>query len=292
MTHSTNPPPPKSLLAILAHPDDESFGIGGTLALYARQGVKVVYICMTGGESGTVDPHFLENYRSIAELRYNELKCASEKLGLAAFMMAGYRDSGMPGTPDNAHPDALVNQPVDQVAARLVHFIRDLRPQVIITHDPIGGYKHPDHIATHQAAFRAFHTAGDIGAYPDEPLPPFTPQKLYYQTFSKRWMKFFVRLAPLFRQDPRRFGRNQDVDIVALIEEGDFPIHASIDYRAVDAQREAASACHASQLPSGPPNRGVASWFFRLMRGKDTYMRASPEPTPGLWERDLFEGIE
>jgi LmbE family N-acetylglucosaminyl deacetylase len=283
--------PHKTLLAILAHPDDESFGIGGTLALYARRGVKVYYICMTGGESGTVDPHFLEKYTSIAELRNDELKCASEQLGLAGVIMAGYRDSGMPGTPDNAHPDALVNQPVEQVAARLVHHIRELRPQVIVTHDPIGGYKHPDHIATHKAVIRAFHTAGDVKEFPDEPLPPFTPQKLYYQTFPKRLMKFFARVIPLFGQNPRQFGRNKDVDILALIEEGDFPIHTRIDYRSVIAVREAASACHASQLESGPPSRGPVRWLFRLLGGNETYMRAHPEAPRGLREQDLFEGI-
>ena len=287
----TNSSHHKTLLAILAHPDDESFGIGGTLALYAGRGVSVHYICMTGGESGTVEPHFLEQYSSIAELRYNELKCASEKLGLASFIMAGYRDSGMPGTEDNALPDALVNQPVEKVAAKLVHYIRELRPQVIVTHDPIGGYKHPDHIATHKAVVRAFHTAGDANAYPDEPLLPFTPQKLYYQTFPKGWMKFLVPLLPLFGQDPRRFGRNKDIDILDLVKSGDFPIHTHIDYRSVDAQREAASACHASQLASGPPNQGPASWFFRLLRGKETYMRAYPEAPPTLRENDLFEGI-
>ncbi|GAB4581259.1 MAG: PIG-L family deacetylase [Anaerolineales bacterium] len=281
----------KTLVAILAHPDDESFGMGGTLALYARQGVKVYYICMTGGESGTVDPHFLENYNSVAELRYDELKCAAEKLGLAGVIMAGYRDSGMPGTPDNAHPEALVNQPVEQVAARLVHFIRELRPQVIITHDPIGGYKHPDHIATHRAVLRAFHTAGDVSAYPDEPLPPFRPQKLYYSTLSKRMMKIFARLLPLFGQNPRQFGRNKDVDILALIEEGDFPIHVQIDYTPFRAIQQAASACHASQLPGGPPNRGLMNWIFRFLRQKDTYMRAYPEAERSLREQDLFEGV-
>lgn len=287
----TNSSKSKTLLAILAHPDDESFGIGGTLALYATRGFSVHYICMTGGESGTVEPHFLEPYSSVAELRYDELKCASEKLGLASFIMAGYRDSGMPGTPDNVHPDALVNQPVEQVAARLVHFIRELCPEVIITHDPIGGYKHPDHIATHHAVLRAFETAGDPHLYPDEPLPPFTPQKLYYQTFPKGWMKLLVRLSPLFRMNPRRFGRNQDIDLLDLVESGDFPVHTRIDYTTVTFQREAASACHASQLASGPPNTGPASWFFRLLRGKETYMRAFPEAPPGLREEDLFDGL-
>lgn len=282
---------PKTLVAILAHPDDESFGMGGTLALYAQQGVQVYYICMTGGESGTVEPQFLEKYPSIADLRYDELQCASEKLGLAGFIMAGYRDSGMPGTPDNAHPDALVNQPVEQVAARLVHLIRELRPQVIVTHDPIGGYKHPDHIATHHAVLRAFRTAGDASAYPDEPLPPFTPQKLYYQTIPKGWMKFFTRLLPLFRQNPRQFGRNKDIDLLALVEEGDFPVHARVDYTAVAEKQRAASACHASQLGGGPPNQGLLSWLFRLMRQKDTYMRAYPQAANNLREKDLFEGV-
>lgn len=282
---------PKTLLAILAHPDDESFGIGGTLALYALRGVKTYYICMTGGESGTVDPHFLENYTSIAELRYAELRCASEKLGLAGFIMAGYRDSGMPGTPDNAHSNALVNQPVEAVAARLAHWIREIRPQVIITHDPIGGYKHPDHIATHHAVLRAFHTAGDTSAYPNEPLPPFCPQKLYYQTFPKQMLKVFTWLLPLLGQDPRRFGRNKDIDILSLVEDGEFPIHARVDYTSVVKIRNEASACHASQLESGPPSRGIVSWFFRLLRQKDTYMRAFPEPPPGLQEMDLFEGV-
>ncbi len=67
----------------------------------------------------------------------------------------------MPGTPDNQHPNALAAQPVDEVAAKVVHYIRLLRPQVVVTHDPIGGYKHPDHIAMHRATVRAFELASD-----------------------------------------------------------------------------------------------------------------------------------
>lgn len=266
--------------------------MGGTLALYARRGVRVYVLCMTGGESGTVAPHFLDGYGSVAELRAAELQCAAEKLGLAGVIQAGYRDSGMPGTAANAHPDALVNQPVQAVAARLAHHIRRLRPQVILTHDPIGGYKHPDHIATHRAALRAFQTAGDPTAYPDEPLPPFQPQKLYYQTFPKTLMKFFVLVLPLLGHDPRKFGRNQDIDLVDLTESGTFPIHARINYRSVISVRDAASACHASQLEGGPSNTGPMSWFFRLMAGTDTFMRAYPEAPNGLRERDLFEGVD
>jgi hypothetical protein len=98
-------------------------------------------------------------------------------------------------------------------------------------------------------------------------------------------------VLPLFGQNPRKFGRNQDVDILAVIEEGDFPIHTRINYRPVIAERDAASACHASQLEGGPPNRGPVSWLFRLLAGNDTYMRAHPEAARGLRERDLFEGV-
>ncbi|MFQ5617261.1 MAG: PIG-L deacetylase family protein, partial [Anaerolineales bacterium] len=243
------------------------------------------------GESGTVDPEFLENYSSIAELRENELRCAAAELGLASVTMGGYRDSGMPGTPDNEHPDALINQPVEQVAARITHHIRELRPQVIVTHDPIGGYRHPDHIAVHKAAVHAFHTAGDPHAYPDEALPPYQPQKLYYQTIPKGWLRFIVNLWRLFGRDPSKFGRNQDIDLVTLVEDGDFPIHVRINVRSSLKTRDAASACHASQLAGGPPNRGFISLLLRFFAANDNFTRAYPEAPPNLREGDLFEGV-
>ena len=101
------------------------------------------------------------DFSSVAERRESELRCAAGILGLTGVYFLGYRDSGMPGTPDNQHPNALAAQPVDEVAAKVVHYIRLLRPQVVVTHDPIGGYKHPDHIAMHRATVRAFKLASD-----------------------------------------------------------------------------------------------------------------------------------
>ncbi len=288
------PPHPhkkRTLLVVLAHPDDESFGIGGTLALYAQRGIDVYLICATGGEVGTVDPEYLQNYNSIAELREAELRCAAEKLGLTDVYMLGYRDSGMPGSPDNEHPQALAAQPVETVAAQVVHYIRKLRPDVVVTFDPIGGYLHPDHIAIHEAAVHAFHTSGDAGAYPDEPLPPYRAARLYYSTIPKGFLRLAVFIYRLFGGDPRRFGRNKDIDLVRLTEEGNFPVHTQVNYRPMLKVREAAAACHASQLAGGPPNRGPISWFLRLFAGKDQFMRAYPEPEPGLRERDLFEAL-
>lgn len=279
----------RTLLAVLAHPDDESFGMGGTLALYARRGVAVHLVCATRGEAGEVSPEMLEGFESIADLRERELFCAAEKLRLSGVHFLGYRDSGMPGSPANGHPEALVNAPLDEVAGKIVKYMRQLRPQVVITFDPIGGYRHPDHIAVHQATVHAFELSGDSQVITAEYLP-FRPQKLYYHTFPRRWLTLAVRLMPLFRQDPRRMGQNKDIDLVALSGEN-FPVHAWIDYREVMALKEAASACHASQTGMVRTG-GLLRWVFRVTSGRDTYMRAYPPPEPGMRERDLFAGLD
>lgn len=280
--------PQRTLLAILAHPDDESFGMGGTLALYAKQGVAVHLLCATRGEVGDVEPEYLKGFESIADLREHELRCAAEKLGLASVNFLGYRDSGMPGSPDNLHHAALAAAPEEEVALRIVSYMRQLCPHVVVTFDPIGGYRHPDHIAVHKATVRAFHLAGEPGIVPGGPAP-YQPAKLYFHTFPRRILRWAVRLMPLFGKDPRRWGQNQDVDLQSLARE-EFPVHARINYRPVLDLKMAAAECHASQgamLPSSGPLR----WAFRLSGGKDDFMRAYPEPEPGLRENDLFAGL-
>ncbi|WP_129671356.1 PIG-L family deacetylase [Candidatus Chloroploca sp. Khr17] len=277
-----------TLLAVLAHPDDESFGIGGTLAAYAWMGAHVHLICATGGEEGAADPEFLVGYPSLAARREAELACAAQALGLTSVTLLGYRDSGMPDTPANHHPEALAAQPLEQVIARVVEHIRRLRPHVVVTFDPIGGYRHPDHIAIHQATVAAFYAAGDPARFPGD-LPPWQPQKLYFQTIPRRLLRIFVRLMPFFGRDPRRFGRNHDVDLVSLAEV-DFPVHAQVDYLPMAQARMAAARCHASQ---GGTNFGGSFFavFARLFGGRDTFMRAYPEPEAGLHETDLFAGV-
>jgi LmbE family N-acetylglucosaminyl deacetylase len=279
------------LLAVLAHPDDESFGMGGTLAYYAQQGAQVYLVCATQGEAGEVAPQFLEGFASVAERRVSELRCAAGILGLAGVYYLGYRDSGMSGSEANRHPQALVNASLEDIAAKVSTYIRRLRPQVIVTFDPIGGYMHPDHIAIQRAATRAFDLAGDPDYIDPESLPPYQPAKLYYHIMPKGAFCLAVLIMPLLGRDPHKFGRNQDIDIVELVEKGNFPTHAVIDYRPVWEKRDAAAACHASQLDGGTPRSGFWGFLFRLMGGKEQYMRARPEVTNGHKENDLFEGI-
>ncbi len=116
------------MLAVLAHPDDETFGTGGTLALYAGRGVEVHLVCATRGEAGEMDADCLDGFNSVAERRVSELRCAAGILGLSGVYFLDYRDSGMPGSADNQHPEALINAPLEEVAGHIVHYIRGLKP--------------------------------------------------------------------------------------------------------------------------------------------------------------------
>jgi N-acetyl-1-D-myo-inositol-2-amino-2-deoxy-alpha-D-glucopyranoside deacetylase len=277
----------KTLLAVLAHPDDESFGMGGTLALYASRGVDVHLVCATRGEVGEAAPELLKGFESIARLRESELRCAAGILGLAGVHFLDYRDSGMPGSEDNHHPQALAAQPLDEVAANVVCYIRDLKPQVVLTFDPIGGYRHPDHIAIQQATVRAFEQSGNPD-FAKESLPVYTPERLYFHKMPNGLLKFAVKVLPLVGRDPHKFGSNGDIDLVPIAAV-DFPTNARIDIRSVLKKKEQAGACHASQ-GGGRMGGGIVSLLMRFFSGTESFMRASPPVGTGeKIARDLFE---
>ncbi len=278
----------RKLLAVLAHPDDETFGMGGTLALYSHRGVETHLICATRGEAGEIDPNFPCETADIADCRENELSCAANLLGLKTVHFLNYRDSGMPGAPDNAHPDALINQPADKVAADITHLIRQFKPQVVLTFDPIGGYRHPDHIAIHQATLAAFHAAGDPNRYPDG-LAGFKPERLYYHTISRTFIRLGVFVIRLSGKDPSKWGRNGDIDL-ASIAAVTFPTHVRINYRPVTKLRDQASACHASQGGT-QMTKGVMHWLRWLVGSSETFMQAHPAPSRKRVSNDLFEGV-
>ncbi len=282
----------KTLVYFGAHPDDESFGIGSTLAQYAAAGVKAYYVCSTGGEIGTVDIRHLEQYDTIEQLRVDELKCAAEVLGLAGVFYLGYRDSGMQGSPDNKHPDSMAMAPVNEAAGRAVRIIREIKPDVVITHDAGGGYGHPDHVATHNAVVKAFYAAGDLAQYP-EAGPVFQPAKLYFGVWPRKLMGMIVKLMPLFGQDPHHFGRNEDVDLTKTTSIN-YPAHAIIRLKKESITiRNQAIACHASQS-SGRRRPGLFRTLelIEKIRGpRDSFMREYPPPTNRHKEKDLFEGI-
>jgi len=278
----------KTILAVLAHPDDESFGLGGTLALYADKGCDTYYVCATRGEAGTVDEIHMKGFKDTAEMRTDELMRAAKELGLKEVFFLGYRDSGMPGTEPNQHPNAQINHPIDEVAGKVVKYIRDLKPDIVLTFDPIGGYKHPDHIHIHKATVLAFENA-DVPSFHPEAGAPFKPQALYFQVFPKGLLKAGVRLMPLFGKDPTKFGRNGDINIKELAEVN-FPIHVRLDVRLAAEKKRKASECHASQ-GGMQMRRGMMGFITRLTGEREEYMRAYPPIAANGFRRrtDLFD---
>jgi LmbE family N-acetylglucosaminyl deacetylase len=280
---------PKTILAVLAHPDDESFGLGGTLALYAQKGYDTYLVCATRGEAGTVDPEHLNGFRNTAELRTAELDRAAKILGLKQVFYLGYRDSGMPGTEANSHPDAQINHSIDEVAGRVLKYIRELKPDIVLTFDPIGGYRHPDHIHIHKATVLAFEKADDPSFHP-EAGAPFKPRALYYQVFPRWFLKWMTRFMPLTGKDPTKWGRNGDINLWELADV-EFPVHVRLDIRPVAEIKRQAGMQHASQGGVGM-RRGLMGFITRVFGEKEDYMRAYP-PVNGnsRRRRDLFDDI-
>jgi LmbE family N-acetylglucosaminyl deacetylase len=262
--------------------------MGGTLAFYSHKGVDVTLVCATRGEAGDVNEELLREYSSIGDLREAELHCASKKLGLKEVFFLDYRDSGMQGTKDNFHPRALIQVPIERLASDIAYYIRGVMPQVVITFDPIGGYGHPDHVRIHKATIKAFELAGEQ-SFHCRGLPLFQPQKLYFHILPSCFLKIIVKLMPLFGQDPHHFGKNKDIDLVAVLE-NDYPVGAKINCKSVAKVRDEAAACYVSQ--GGEQKSGyIVLWLRRLFLNVETFMRSFPPAEGKRLERDLFEGI-
>jgi LmbE family N-acetylglucosaminyl deacetylase len=285
----------RRLLLVFAHPDDESFGMGGTIAKYVAQGVDVYYLCATNGDVGTIPDEMKGAYPTIKELRLAELDCASKKLGFKQVFLGGYKDSGMMGSETTKDPESLwyqwQNTP-EKVTRHVVEIIRQVQPQVVVTFNKYGGYGHPDHIAIQQATVKAFHLAGDSSYLTGEQLP-YQPQKLYYTaipTFMLRLGLFWIRL---WRQDPRKLGTNKDIDLLAIFENIE-PAHTKVnisDYLEIWTE---ANRCHASQGGgSGGFRSFIPGFLRRMLSGTQSFTRVFPAPIRNrIDESDLFEGTK
>jgi len=180
---------PLRLMAVHAHPDDESSKGAASTAMYVARGVEVLVVTCTGGERGSIlnpnmaTPGVLE---SLAEIRRQEMDRAREILGVRQAWL-GFVDSGFPeGDPLPPLPDGCFGlQPLEAATEPLVRLMRQFRPHVVTTYDEKGGYPHPDHVMCHLVSVAAFEAAPDASRYPDAG-PPWQPSKLYYHhTFHR-----------------------------------------------------------------------------------------------------------
>ncbi len=275
-----------TLLAVFAHPDDEVFGSGGTLAKYADQGIRVILACATRGEVGEIADPSLATPETLGEVREHELRASAAALGFDDVRFLGYRDSGMPGTPDNDHPESYHRADPEAAIGQLVALIRETRPQVVITFEPFGGYGHPDHIAASRFTTAAFDAAGDPTQYP-QAGPPWKPARLFYTMIP---MKFWRDLQARLQEagaDTSDFAR---FDELAKHRPPDEKITTVIDVMPyVDVKWKAANS-HLTQFGMTSRWKRLPEAVMRELTGREYFWQVRPrydEPAAN----DLFAGL-
>ena len=288
------------LMAVHAHPDDESSKGAATMARYVREGVEVLVCTMTGGERGDVLNPAMDRPEvraDMARIRRDEMTRAREILGIDQRFL-GFVDSGLPeGDPKPPLPAgsfALV--PLAEAAALLVRAVRDFRPHVILTYDESGGYPHPDHIKTHQVTVEAFEAAADPDRYPEAGGEPWQPLKLYY--FVAFHQAKYVALheemvrrgldspyATIFAEWEERARKRAEMGI------RDLEITTQVQVADYFEIRDRALLAHATQVD---PN---SSWFAcplevqRAAWPSEDYHLARSLVDTELPEDDLFAGV-
>ncbi|MDQ1402512.1 MAG: mycothiol S-conjugate amidase [Actinomycetota bacterium] len=278
-----------SLLTVHAHPDDESSKGASTVAKYTAEGVHTVLVCATGGEAGDIlnpamdTPEVREN---LHQVRMDELAKATAIIGFSEVVMLGYRDSGMPDTPENEDPRCFARADLDEAVGRLVKEIRRTRPQVIITYnDDQQGYPHPDHLRVHDISVIAFDAAADPDLYPHLG-EPWQPLKLYYSVWSRARMvamhEKFIEMGIKSPYDEKWFDRpSHDHRITTSIDISDH----------VDVRTDALLA-HATQIdPTSPFWFGLPPEVSRTVHPYEEYVLARSLVDADQPESDLFAGV-
>ncbi len=279
------------LMAVHAHPDDESSKGAATYAYYRSLGAEVLIVSCTGGERGSIlNPAFAGHAmaeRDISGLRRLEMQGAQQTLGVQHRWL-GFEDSGM-NEDESVPPNSFADIPLEHAAEPLVTLVREFRPQVLITYDENGGYPHPDHIRCHEVSLEAFRAAADPERYPDSGAP-WQIGKLYYDRIFnlERIDAMYLALSvaepdsPLLEPLEAARERMEDYPKLATthVPAGDF-----LDVR------DAALRSHASQVS---PDSSFFFWPNDLVREAwpyEDFQLVESKVDTEMPESDLFAGI-
>ncbi len=282
------------LMAVHAHPDDESSKGAATTARYVDEGHRVMVVSLTGGERGSIlNPamDLPDVHGRIAEIRRDEMAKAADILGVEHTWL-GFVDSGLPeGDPAPPLPEgcfALV--PLEEPVERLVRVIREFRPHVMTTYDENGGYPHPDHIRCHQVSVAAYEAAADYRRFPDAGRP-WAVSKLYYNHgFLRQRMQMLQdEFAKHGRTGPfEKWLQNWDPDHDQFANR----VTTRVECSAYFERRDDALRAHATQIdPTGDFFTAPIEWQQRLWPTEEFELARSRVPVT-LPETDLFAGIE
>ncbi|MFY2788958.1 mycothiol conjugate amidase Mca [Rhodococcus sp. KRD162] len=282
------------LMAVHAHPDDESSKGAATTARYAAEGHDVLVVTLTGGERGDILNPAMDIpgvHERIHEVRREEMAEAARVLGVSQTWL-GFEDSGLPeGDPLPPLPEgcfALV--PLEVSTEALVKVVREFKPHVITTYDERGGYPHPDHIRCHEVSMAAWEAAGDPERFPDAG-EPWTPLKLYYSHgFIRKRMQLFHdwfidrgEESPFVGWLERWDGQKDEIigRITTQVTVGDY-----------FGQRDDALRAHATQIDPNGSFFAVPLDVQRKLWPTEEFELARTRVTTSLPETDLFAGIE
>jgi len=265
---------PLKLMCIIAHPDDESLAMGGTLAKYAHEGIETSLVVATRGERGwrgSDDEHPGEI--ALGTIREKELREASSVLGISHLAFLDYVDGDLDQTE------------YTEVVAKIVTSLRIVRPHVIITFGPDGLYGHPDHIAISQYTSAAVLCAADPGYPLVRHIRPHLVSKLYYRVATKKWfadyMPVFGELV-MFIDDVERRATSWD----------DWAITTRVDTSAHWRNVWQAVCCHQTQIPDYRDLQHLTEEDHQKLWGSQEYYRAFSLVNGGRCEeQDLFEGL-
>jgi LmbE family N-acetylglucosaminyl deacetylase len=273
-----------TLMAVHAHPDDESSSTGGVLATYSDEGIRTVVVTCTNGEFGDapggVKPGE-EGHQAadVAQLRLAELRKACEILGVTDLETLGYHDSGMPDWEYRNNPEAFCNVPLAEVSGRIAELIERYRPQVVVTYDPDGPYQHPDHVHAARAATDAVAATR-------------IPAKLYHTVIrASDWRKVMAALRDLGEEVPDEDSVDSaTLEMRELMARTEERITTTVDIRPVLPRKRDALFTHASQISE--------SWFSRIPQdiaeaafGRESFIRVSDTTGAPVPEDDLFAGL-
>ena len=283
--------PARSILFVHAHPDDESINNGATMARYAAEGARVTLVTCTRGEFGEILPPELAHLAwdredRLGEHRAVELRDAMKELGVADHRFLGepgeYHDSGMAGTEGNDRADAFWQADVDAAAARLAAVIREVRPQVLVTYNEIGGYGHPDHIQAHRVALRAADLAAGTGH---------GVARVYFNLLPRTVAAAGIE-AVRAAAGATAFTAVRSADELAEAED-DAGVTAVVRAEEHLEAKTAAMRAHGTQIAVAEPFYALSNGIGFPLRGTEYYRQARGDvPDPGAPVReDLFAGL-
>jgi LmbE family N-acetylglucosaminyl deacetylase len=267
-------------MAVLAHPDDESLGCGGTLAKYAAEGVEVSLVIATRGQSGRYKGHGQPPEHpgrvALARIREDELRAAASALGVRDPVLLDHEDKDL----DRAEPRRVIRQ--------IAFELRRVRPQVVITFPPDGAYGHPDHIAISQFTTAAVVAAADPAFQVDAvglPHAPHVVEKLYFMAWP-------AAVWTLYQHAFHEVVTRVDDSERRVVSWPEWAITTEIDARAYAGTVWNAVRCHESQIGSYPNVQQLSAEEHATLWGRQCFYRAMSLVNAGRRrETDLFEGI-